>query len=83
MITGCCVSRTITRCWPVAVLPLPSVASQTTRLVPTENILCDDALLVTLTTASPQVFVAVAVPSVTFVASHSPRLALFVTSAGG
>src|SRR5437588_114095 len=35
VITGPWISRTITRCWQVALLPLLSVAVQVTRFVPT------------------------------------------------
>src|SRR5207302_11428974 len=78
VITGACVSRTITRCWQVATFPLLSVAVQVTRLVPTGN--CAGALLVTVTT--PQLSLAVGLPNATPVAKHAPALALTVTSAG-
>src|SRR3989442_1654903 len=78
VITGPWVSRTITRCWHVAVFPLPSVAVQVTRLVPTGN--CAGALLVTVT--APQLSLAVGLPKATPVAKHVPALALTVTSAG-
>src|SRR5438093_13086383 len=78
VITGACTSRTIARCWQVALLPLPSVAVQVTRLVPTGN--CAGALLVTVT--EPQLSLAAVVPRVTPVAKQDPALALTVTSAG-
>src|SRR5438876_8853694 len=78
VMTGPWMSRTITRCWQVALLPLPSVAVQVTRLVPTGN--CAGALLVTVT--EPQLSLAVGVPRATPVAKHVPALALTVTSAG-
>src|SRR6059036_713686 len=78
VITGACTSRTIARCWHVAVLPLPSVAVQVTRLVPTGN--CAGALLVTVT--APQLSLAVGLPKATPVAKQVPALALTVTSAG-
>src|SRR6267378_3693261 len=71
-------SRTITRCWQVVVLPLPSVTVQVTVLVPTGN--WAGALLVTVT--EPQLSVAVTVPKVTPVAKQDPALAFTVTSAG-
>src|SRR5438876_8237603 len=37
VIVGAWLSRTMTRCWQVAVLPLPSVAVQVTRFVPVGN----------------------------------------------
>src|SRR6266702_2175431 len=43
VIVGTWLSRTTTRCWQVAVLPLLSVAVQVTRLVPVGN--CAGALL--------------------------------------
>src|ERR1700719_688205 len=78
VITGGWMSRTITRCWQVAVFPLLSVAVQVTRLVPTGN--CAGALLVTVT--APQLSLAVGLPRATPVAKHAPALALTVTSAG-
>src|ERR1700719_825829 len=78
VITGGWMSRTITRCWQVAVFPLLSVAVQVTRLVPTAN--CAGALLVTVT--APQLSLAVGLPRSTPVAKHVPALALTVTSAG-
>src|SRR5438105_11087423 len=78
VITGPWISRTITRCWQVAVLPLLSVAVQVTRLLPTGN--CAGALLVTVT--APQLSLAVGLPRATPVAKHVPALALTVTSAG-
>src|SRR5258706_2502787 len=44
VIVGTWLSRTTTRCWQVAVVPLLSVAVQVTRLVPVGN--CAGALLV-------------------------------------
>src|SRR5206468_465836 len=58
VIIGFWVSRTITRCWQVVVLPLLSVTVQVTVLVPTGN--WAGALLVTVT--EPQLSVAVRVP---------------------
>src|SRR5947207_4782881 len=78
VITGGCVSRTITRCWQVAMLPLLSVAVQVTRLVPTGN--CAGALLVIVT--EPQLSVAVGLPKARPVAKQLPALALTDTSAG-
>src|SRR5882672_10338519 len=78
VITGPWMSRTITRCWQVALLPLPSVAVQVTRLVPTGN--CAGALLVTVTV--PQLSLAVGLPRTTPVAKQVPAFALTVTSAG-
>src|SRR5438876_165502 len=78
VMTGPWMSRTITRCWQVALLPLLSVAVQVTRLVPTGN--CAGALLVTVT--APQLSLAVGLPIATPVAMHVPALALTVTSAG-
>src|SRR4051812_8906095 len=75
---GFWVSRTITLCWQVVVLPLLSVTVHVTVLVPTGN--CAGALLVIVT--EPQLSVAVTVPKVTPVAKHEPVLALVVTSAG-
>src|SRR6266403_2280294 len=78
VITGPWMSRTITRCWQVALLPLPSVAVQVTRLVPTEN--CARALLVSVT--APQLSLAVGLPRATPVAKQAPEFTLTVTSAG-
>ena len=78
VINGTWVSRTITRCWQVVVLPLLSVTVQVTVFVPTGN--CAGALLVTVT--EPQLSVAVTVPKVTPVAKQDPILAFVVTSAG-
>ena len=78
VITGPWMSRTITRCWQVVVLPLPSVTVQVTVLVPTGN--WAGALLVTVT--EPQLSVAATVPKVTPVAKQDPALAFTVTSAG-
>src|SRR6266446_4597684 len=78
VIVGTWLSRTTTRCWQVAVLPLLSVAVQVTRLVPVGN--CAGALLVTVTT--PQLSLAVGLPNATPFAKHVPTFALIVTSAG-
>src|SRR6266404_803640 len=78
VITGAWMSRTITRCWQAVLLPLPSVAVQVTRLVPTGN--CAGALLVTVT--APQLSLAVGLPRATPVAKQAPALARTVTSAG-
>src|SRR5690349_1268816 len=78
--TGGCVFRTITRCEHVAVLPLASVASQTTTLVPTGKTFCEGALLVTVTTV--QLSLVSGVPSTTLVAEHNPMLAGTFTSLG-
>src|SRR5215472_15472387 len=78
VITGGCVSRTITCCWQVAMLPLLSITVQVTRLVPTGN--CAGALFVTVTV--PQLSLVVGLPNTTFVATHSPASVLVVTSGG-
>src|SRR5207245_657439 len=78
VIVGTWLSRTMTRCWQVAVLPLLSVAVQVTRLVPVGN--CAGALLLTVTV--PQLSLAVGLPNGTPVAKHVPTFALTVTSAG-
>src|SRR5437867_4667154 len=78
VITGPWMSRTITRCWQVALLPLPSVAVQVTRLVPTGN--CGGALLVTVTV--PQLSLAVGLPNATPVAKQVPEFTFTVTSVG-
>src|SRR5256885_12492315 len=77
-IVGAWLSRTTTRCWQVAVLPLLSVAVQVTRLVPVGN--CAGALLVIVTV--PQLSLAVGLPKATPVAKQAPELTLTVTSAG-
>src|SRR5437870_13402963 len=78
VIVGTWLSRTTTRCWQVAVLPLLSVAVQVTRLVPVGN--CAGALLVTVTV--PQLSLAVELPNATPVAKQAPEFTLTVTSAG-
>src|SRR5881409_1478671 len=78
VIVGTWLSRTTTRCWQVAVLPLLSVAVQVTRLVPVGN--CAGALLVIVTV--PQLSLAVGLPNATPVAKQAPELTLTVTSAG-
>src|SRR6266704_753982 len=78
VIVGTWLSRTTTRCWHVAVLPLLSVAVQVTRLVPVGN--CAGALLVIVTV--PQLSLAVGLPNATPVAKQAPELTLTVTSAG-
>src|SRR5205823_6077071 len=78
VIAGACASRTITRCWQFALLPLLSVAVHVTRLVPTGN--CAGALLVIVT--EPQLSLAVGLPKATPVAKQLPAFALTVTSAG-
>ena len=78
VIVGPWLSRTITRCWQVVVLPLVSVAVHVTRFVPTGN--CAGALLLTVT--APQLSLAVGLPNATPVAKHAPAFALTVTSAG-
>src|SRR5438093_832201 len=78
VIVGAWLSRTTTRCWQVAVLPLLSIAVQVTRLVPVGN--CAGALLVTVTV--PQLSLAVGLPKATPVAKQAPEFTLTVTSAG-
>src|SRR5882672_3987851 len=78
VIVGGWLSRTTTRCWQLAVLPLLSVAVQVTRLVPVGN--CAGALLVIVTV--PQLSFAVGLPRATLVAKQAPELTLTVTSAG-
>src|SRR5439155_4208849 len=78
VIVGTWLSRTTTRCWQVAVLPLLSVAVQVTRFVPVGN--CAGALLVTVTV--PQLSLAVGLPNGTPVAKQAPEFTLTVTSAG-
>src|SRR5437773_747601 len=78
VIVGTWVSRTTTRCWQLAVLPLLSVAVQVTRLVPVGN--CAGALLVIVTV--PQLSLAVGLPNATPVAKQAPEFTLTVTSAG-
>src|SRR5438270_10324302 len=78
VIVGAWLSRTTTRCWQIAVLPLLSVAVQVTRLVPVGN--CAGALLVIVTV--PQLSLAVGLPRATPVAKQAPELTLTVTSAG-
>src|SRR3989441_56072 len=78
VIVGTWLSRTTTRCWQVAVLPLLSVAVQVTRLVPVGN--CAGALLVIVTV--PQLSLAVGLPKATPVAKQAPEFTLTVTSAG-
>src|SRR5213593_2254697 len=78
VITGPWMSRTITRCGQVVVLPPLSVAVQVTRFVPTAN--CAGALLDTVT--APQLSFAVGLPRATPVAKQVPALALTVASAG-
>src|SRR5438309_420262 len=78
VIVGTWLSRTMTRCWQVAVLPLLSVAVQVTRFVPVGN--CAGALLVTVTV--PQLSLAVGLPNGTPVAKQAPEFTLTVTSAG-
>src|SRR2546428_3173670 len=78
VIVGTWLSRTTTRCWQVAVLPLLSVAVQVTRFVPVGN--CAGALLVIVTV--PQLSLAVVVTKATPVAKQAPEFTLTVTSAG-
>src|SRR5262249_35695192 len=78
VITGGCVSRTMTCCWQVEVFPLLSVAVQVTRLVPRGN--CAGALLVTVTV--PQLSLVVGLPKTTLAATHVPASAFVITSAG-
>src|SRR5882672_10660893 len=78
VIVGTWLSRTTTRCWQLAVLPLLSLAVQVTRLVPVGN--CAGALLVTVT--APQLSLAVGLPKTTPVAKQTPTFALTVTSVG-
>src|SRR5438132_1567950 len=78
VIVGTWLSRTTTRCWQVAVLPLLSVAVQVTRFVPVGN--CAGALLVIVTV--PQLSLAVGLPRATPVAKQAPAFTLTVTSAG-
>src|SRR6266481_1416991 len=58
VIVGTWLSRTTTRCWQVAVLPLLSVAVQVTRLVRIGN--CAGALLAIVTV--PQLSLAIGLP---------------------
>src|SRR5437667_5673486 len=78
VIVGAWLSRTTTRCWQVAVLPLLSVAVQVTRLVPVGN--CAGAVPVILTL--PQLSLAVGLPNATPVAKQAPEFTLTVTSTG-
>src|SRR5947199_9430952 len=78
VIVGAWLSRTTTRCWQVAVLPLLSVAVQVTRFVPVGN--CAGALLVMVTV--PQLSLAGAVESRVGEAKQARELTLTVTSAG-
>src|SRR5207248_2836126 len=78
VIVGGRLSRTITRCWHVAVFPLPSVAVQVTTLVPATN--CAGALFVTVTV--PQLSLAVGLPNATPVAKQVPEFTFTVTSVG-
>src|SRR6266568_8694630 len=78
VIVGTWLSRTTTRCWQLAVLPLLSVAVQVTRLVPVGN--CAGALLVIVTV--PQLSLADGLPNATPVAKQAPEFTLTVTSAG-
>src|SRR5467141_107272 len=75
VMVGTWLSRTMTRCWQVAVLPLLSVAVQVTRLVPVGN--CAGALLVIVT--APQLSLAIGLPKTTPVAKQAPEFALTVT----
>src|SRR5438445_9142063 len=72
VIVGTWLSRTTTRCWQVAVLPLLSVAVQVTRLVPVGN--CAGALLVIVTV--PQLSFAIGLPRATPVAKQAPAFTL-------
>src|SRR5207245_963071 len=76
VIVGAWLSRTMTRCWQVAALPLLSVAVQVTRLVPVGN--CAGALLVIVTV--PQLSFAIGLPRATPVAKQAPAFTLTVTS---
>src|SRR5436190_17614820 len=78
VMTGFCVSCTMTFCWHVVVLPLLSVAVHVTKFVPIGN--CAGALLVTIT--APQLSLAVGAPKTTPVAKQLPTLTLTVTPAG-
>src|ERR1043166_6662014 len=77
-IVGSWVSRTITVCAQLLLLPWTSTTVQVTRLVPTGNVA--GALLVTLATL--QLSPVSGEPSATPVAKHCPALALVVTLAG-
>src|SRR3989441_10778849 len=72
VIVGTWLSRTTTRCWQVAVLPLLSVAVQVTRLVPVGN--WAGALLVIVTVL--QLSLAVGLPRATSVSKHGAQLDL-------
>src|SRR2546422_10227533 len=73
VIVGTWLSRTTTRCWQVAVLPLLSVPVQVTRLVPVGN--CAGALLVIVTV--PQLSLVVGLPRATPVAKQAPEFFFF------
>src|SRR5258708_14287669 len=77
VIVGAWLSRTTTRCWQVALLPLLSVAVQVTRLVPLGN--CAGALLVIVTV--PQLSLAIGLPRATPVAKQAPEFTVTHTSA--
>src|ERR1043165_2793547 len=78
LITGGAMFRTMTRCRHPLVLPLMSLATQRTRLVPTGKL--EGALLNTL--ASPQLSFAVGVPRATFEATFVPGSVSAKTSEG-
>src|SRR2546428_8106958 len=78
VIVGTWLSRTTTRCWQVAVLPLLSVAVQVTRLVPVGN--CAGALLVIVTV--PQSSLAVQSRSDTACGHLLAEIKFTATSAG-
>src|SRR5258708_33477080 len=73
VIVGAWLSRTTTRCWQVALLPLLSVAVQVTRLVPMGN--CAGALLVIVTV--PQLSLAIGLPISFLMIRRPPRSTLF------
>src|ERR1041385_5949575 len=77
-IVGSWVSRTITVCAQLLLLPWTSTTVQVTRLVPTGNVV--GALLMTV--ATPQLSEVAGTPSATPLAKHWPALALVVTVAG-
>jgi hypothetical protein len=79
VMAGSWLSRTMTRCWQVAVLPHEAVAVQVTKLVPREN--TAGALLVSTTPPQPA-NVTVGGTRPVFVATQTPVFAKFVTSAG-
>src|SRR5256885_10602828 len=78
VIVGTWVSRTTTRCWQVAVLPLLSIAVQVTRLVPVGN--CAGALLGMVKV--PPLSLAACNPRTTPLPKKEPEFTLTFTSAG-